>query len=145
MWGPVGSAEAGVSAGSAGTFKKGSAHGVSIGSKLGKGPAATELNLIDGAVAQRLGSCSPSTYGTSFTTTLGSGWSSLAARSQTCTSGSLLSYWTGGSFKVTSYTAGGQNICRGGSYSYGSSWWYKTSKGWVWSGGTSNPVWNTNC
>lgn len=145
MWGPVGSAEAGVSADSAATFKRGAAHGVSLGSKLGKGPAAAELKLIDVPVAERLGICDPPTYGTSFTTSLGSGWSSLTARARPCTSGSYQGAWTGGTFKVTSYTSGGQNICRGGSSSAGSSYWYKTSKGWVWSGGTSSPIWNTNC
>lgn len=146
MWGPVGSAEAGVSAGSTATFKKGAAHGVSIGSKLGKGPGAAGLRLIDGGgVADRLGICNPPTYGTSFSTRLGSTWTSLTARSAPCSSGASQGAWNGGSFKVTAYAASGQFICRGTTYGYGSSYWYRTSKGWVWSGGTSDPIWNSNC
>jgi hypothetical protein len=151
LWGPIEPAEAGASAGSAAkpahaTFKPGRAQVVTVGNLLGSGPAAAGIRTLEPiGAAQRVGTCNPSTYGTSFTTTLGSGWSTLNARSAPCTSASANSTWTGGTFRVTAYTPGGTSICRGGSYGYGSSYWYRTSKGWVWSGGTSDPIWNTNC
>ena len=146
LWGPIGPAEAGASAGSAANFKRGPAQGISVGSKLGRGPAAAELNLLEGSVAERLSTCSPSTYSTSFTTRLASGWTSLNARSSPCTSASVTGTWTSGvTFSVNRYTSGGTNICRGSSYGYGSSYWYRTSRGWVWSGATTSPIWNTGC
>lgn len=147
LWGPVGPAEAGVSAGSTATASFGTSSGasaVTTGSLIGTGPATKKLTVLQAPTAQRL-SCSPTTYTTSFTTSLGSGWSSLAARSQPCTGSSANGTWGSGSFKVTAYTSNGEFICRGGSYGYGSSYWYKTSKGWSWSGGTSDPIWNRNC
>lgn len=85
-------------------------------------------------------------YGGGFTTSLGGGWSSLAARSEPCRAAPSRGTWhTGQTFWVSRETRG-EFICRGRyTYGYGSSIWYRTRKGWSWSGGTSNPQWNQRC
>lgn len=95
--------------------------------------------------AQRLASCGGSQYGGGFNSRLGGGWTSLAIRTQACTgSSSVGSYGTSSTFYVSRETSG-EFLCRGRSYGYGSSIWFKTSRGWVWSGGTANPRWNRSC
>ncbi|MEH3054847.1 MAG: hypothetical protein PGN13_12725 [Patulibacter minatonensis] len=151
LWGPVGPAEAGVSAGPPATASIGSSstgNAVTQGSLVGTGKGAKQLEILkDPFEAQRL-SCTPSWYATSLTTQLASSWSSLAARSQPCTSGAGQGTWLDGqSIKVTGYTDDGGFICRGGTYGYGTAAWYKTSKGWIWAGGTTSPRWDKsrNC
>jgi hypothetical protein len=135
LWGPVGSAEAGVSAGSTAkaTFSSGAAHAASPGALVGAGPAADQARIIDGPVANRLACPSFSQNPTSFTTKLGNGFTSLAARSCPFTSYGGTTWPSGVTFTVTAWTDDGTKICRGGTYQTASSRWYKTSRGWVWS------------
>jgi hypothetical protein len=153
MWGPVGSAEAGVSAGSAAkptakaSFTATPGKSVTVGSLLGTGPASAKLDVLQGPIAQRF-ACSPSWWGTTGSTRLAAGWSTVNARSQPCTSASVNSTWGfNTTIPVQGYTNNGSFICRGTSYGYGTAYWYKTSRGWIWTGATANPIWQTdrNC
>lgn len=115
--------------------------GIHTGSALTapKAPAKRE------PTARRLAGCGGSLYGGGFSTQLASTWTLLAARSAACTSASQTgSYGSGIRFNVSRET-NGQAICRGQTYGYGSSIWFKTARGYVWSGGTTNPRWNTRC
>ena len=38
-------------------------------------------------------------------------------------------------------TDNGEFICRGSSYGYGTAYWYKTSRGWIWAGATADAIW----
>lgn len=101
----------------------------------------------DGDVSAQHHYCAPHfAYGGGFTTSLGAGWSELAARNEPCRAAPWQGSWyTGQTFFVYRET-NGEFICRGRvTYGYGSSIWYQTSKGWSWSGGTSNPQWNASC
>jgi hypothetical protein len=160
LWGPVGSAEAGVSADPAAdaTFASGSAaktltsgpasNAVTTGSLVGKGAAALKLDALQLPTAQRSAACSPSWWASSGSTRLGGGWTTLNARAQPCTSATVNDTWLSGTtFSIYGYTDSGTFICRGTSYAYGTAYWYKTSRGWVWSGATANPIWQKerNC
>ncbi len=151
LWGPVGSAEAGVSAGSAASaqFTASGANAKTAGSLVGTGRSATKISILEGPVAERFGTCSqPTWYSANYYLTLGSGWTTLVARQGPCTSMAQTGTWNmGNSFLAQGWTRDGTFICRGGTYGYGSAVWYKTSRGWVWSGGTSQPVWDKtrNC
>lgn len=151
LWGPVGSAEAGVSAGSAASakFAGGSAksRSVTTGSLLGTGRAAAGIDALQAPVAQRY-ACNPSWWLDSFYVGLGSGWSSLTARYQPCTSSYQTGTWyMGSSIYVSGWTDNGTFICRGGTYGYGTAVWYRTARGWIWAGGTTSPMWDKsrNC
>lgn len=111
----------------------------------------TQKASSSGAVTAAASCWSWSSQSTSFTTYLGSSWTLLNARSgpsQTCP---VTGTWgSGQAMKVTSKTSEGSKIAYSPSRcqnftSAVSSVWYKTSKGWVWSGGTTKPVWNTWC
>lgn len=148
LWGPVGSAEAGVSAGSAASAHFGTAKANTTGSLVGTGRSASKISILEGPVAERFGCSSPTWYTANYYLTLGSGWSTLVARSTPCTSSTQTGTWAmGNTFLASGWTTEGTFICRGGTYGYGSSTWYKTSRGWVWSGGTNQPVWDKtrNC
>lgn len=96
-------------------------------------------------VASKTGECDVSlrTYKEPVATRLGPAWTGLAIRTKPCTSApSVGLYGTLGSFQVTGWTPG-EFICRGRTYMYGSLVWYKTSRGYVWSGGTNKPVWDS--
>lgn len=149
MWGPVGSAEAGVSAGPAAnaSFKATPGKSVTVGSLLGTGPASAKLDVLQGPIAQRF-ACSPSWWSSTGSTRLAAGWSTVNARSQPCTSASVNSTWGfNTTIPVQGYTNNGSFICRGTSYGYGTAYWYKTSRGWIWTGATAHPIWQTdrNC
>lgn len=102
------------------------------------------VNLSD-PTASRLGACDAALYGSGFITRLGSTWTALAIRKQPCTDGSQVGvYGTLGTITVQRETKG-EFICRGRTYGYGSSVWFKTSKGYIWSGGTAHPRWNQYC
>ena len=81
-------------------------------------------------------------FGGGFNTNLGSGWTSLAARNGPCTAAGANGAWGEGAlFHVSRETHGGF-ICRGKiTYNYGTDVWFKTSKGWSWSGGTADARW----
>ncbi len=151
LWGPVGSAEAGVSAGSAASaqFSASGGSAKTAGSLVGTGKAAKGTALLGGPIAERFANCTnPNWYTAGYYMTLGPGWSTLVARSGPCTSQTQTGYWSmNQTFLATGVTGEGTFICRGGSYGYGSSAWYKTNRGWVWSGGTSRPIWDQsrNC
>lgn len=96
-------------------------------------------------VASKAGECDASlvSLGKTITLRLGPAWTGLAIRTKPCTSGTYVGiYGTLGSFTSSSWTRG-EFICRGRTYGYGSSAWYKTSKGYVWSGGTNTPRWDS--
>lgn len=96
--------------------------------------------------ASRLGDCDISlvSLGKTLTLKLGPAWTGLAIRTKPCTSApSVGLYGTLTSFTSSSWTRG-EFICRGRTYGYGSSAWYKTSRGYVWSGGTNTPRWDAN-
>lgn len=150
LWGPVGSAEAGVSAGSAANarFSPSPGKAVTLGSQLGTGPGAKDLGILKGPLAERFAGCDAGTFTTSFYTKLAPTWTGLYARSKPCTSATPTGTWgSNQTMYVSRYTAGGQFICRGGTYGYGTAYWYLTSKGWVWAGGTVDPAWDysRNC
>lgn len=85
-------------------------------------------------------------YGGGFNTNLGSGWTSLAARNGPCRAARSNGSWgTGSRFYVERETNQGEVICRGRLDGRASSVWYRTSKGWSWSGGTADPQWNRGC
>jgi hypothetical protein len=89
------------------------------------------------------GNCPPGPqFGGGFRTNLLSGWTSLAARDEPCTGAGANGAWgVGDVFQVSSETHG-QFICRGRrTYGYGTDVWFKTSKGWSWSGGTVDARW----
>lgn len=149
LWGPVGSAEAGVSAGSTANarFHANAAKSITTGSLIGTGRGASTIDALQGPVAQRY-ACNPSWWSDSFYVTLGSTWSSLTARQQPCTSSTATGVWyMGSSIYVSGWTDNGTFICRGGTYGYGTAVWYRTSRGWIWAGGTSSPMWDKsrNC
>jgi len=84
--------------------------------------------------------------GGGFSTSLGGGWSSLAARSEPCRAAPSQGTWYNGQTFWVYRKTKGEFICRGRyTYGYASNVWCKTSKGWSWPGGTSNPVWNGSC
>lgn len=94
--------------------------------------------------ASKAGECDVSLVGLKPTLTLklGSTWTALAIRTKPCTSGTQVGiYGTLTSFSSSSYTKG-QFICRGRTYGYGTAAWYKTSRGFVWAGGTNFPRWD---
>lgn len=151
--GPVGSAGAGAPAGNTGNVVSATASNAAfsvtpfVTDRLGThaGEALTPLDKKGDASATRLGECDASLYGSAFTTRLGSAWTSLTIRTKPCTgSSSNGSYSSSSSISVSRETAG-EFICRGRTYGYGSSIWFKTSKGYIWSGGTANPRWNRSC
>lgn len=85
-------------------------------------------------------------YGGGFSTSLGSGWSYLAARKGPCRAADSNGGWGTGSRFYVEREAHGEFICRGRrTYGYGSDVWFRTSKGWSWSGGTSDARWNRSC
>ena len=103
------------------------------------------LGKKDDPVATRSGICDPSVYGGGFGTGIGSNWSSLAIRSRPCTGSSGVgTYGTTSSIWVERETQG-EFICRGRTYGYGSSIWFRTNRGYIWSGGTDHPRWNRSC
>ena len=108
------------------------------------GGPITPLHKDGDPSAKRLGICDASLYGGAFTTRLGSGWYSVAARSKPCTASSGSSSWGGGGIPVSKETTG-ETLCRGRSTGDASSIWFKTSRGYIWSGATANPRWNRRC
>ena len=90
----------------------------------------------------------PGSQRTSFTTSIPSNWQTLDARRGPFQGCAVKGEWhTGDAFHVSRITYGGQTICLHPSLHSGpaSSVWYLTPKGWSWSGGTSDAVWNTSC
>ena len=153
LCGPVGPAGAGAPAGHTGALTSGITSNAAltvtplVTDRLGThvGDALTPLPTKGDETASRLGICDASLYGNGLTTRLGSTWTALAIRSKPCTSASSSgAYGTSGTISVSKETAG-EFICRGRTYGYGSSIWFKTSKGYIWSGGTANPRWNKSC
>jgi hypothetical protein len=109
------------------------------------GEPLTPLGKKGDPTASRAGICDAGLYGGGFNTRLGSSWTSLTIRSRPCTgSSSNGSYGTSSAIYVSRETAG-EFICRGRTYGYGSSIWFRTSRGYIWSGGTANPRWNRSC
>ncbi len=91
-----------------------------------------------------VGSCPGTAYNTYFTTNVSQAWATLDARSAPCQQYSSVTgaYHTGDSMTVVQEDDGGQFICRGRSWGYGTSVWYDTSRGWSWAGGTDTPQWD---
>jgi hypothetical protein len=90
--------------------------------------------------------CAPyQTYGGGFSTGLDGNWSYLAARSEPCRAASSTDGWgTGSTWEVTAETHG-EFICASRAQRIGTDVWFDSSKGWSWSGGTSNVSWNSGC
>lgn len=85
-------------------------------------------------------------YGGGFNTSLGGGWELLAARSAPCrASESSGDGWGTGSRFLVSREADGEFICRSRRQQIGTAVWFKTEKGFSWSGGTSNARWKMGC
>jgi hypothetical protein len=79
-------------------------------------------------------------------TTLDSSWSYLAARQAPCRNQTDNGGWRSGDVFEAHATGRGEYICRGQlTYGVGSDIWYKTDRGWSWSGGTINAVWYAGC
>jgi len=139
----------GVGTSSASTSKTPSSNSTLIHSFVGDyyGNANDPITLaMDSGVMTAAGSCLiPAYITTSFTTSIPSNWTTLVTRAgpfQGCNQ--LNAYHTGDAFRVDKITTSGQKIC----YGWGqkaSSVWYHTSRGWLWSGGTSDAVWNKSC
>lgn len=86
-----------------------------------------------------------SDYGGGFDTSLGGGWSYLAARSGPCRAAPSNGGWgTGSRFHVERET-NGEFICRSRVQQIGSRVWFKTDKGYSWSGGTDDARWTAGC
>lgn len=116
-----------------------------LGTHTGPSLTSPKVHAKGEPTARRLAGCGGTLYGGGFTTQLASTWTLLAARSAACTSATQTgSYGSGIRFTVSRET-NGQGICRGRTYGYGSSIWFKTARGYVWSGGTTNPRWNISC
>jgi hypothetical protein len=83
-------------------------------------------------------------YPTNIRTYLASGWTTLVGREGPDQSSAVKrSYYTGQLITVTRFTQHGQTISKGRLDGRQSSVWYYTVDGcWVWSGGTSDAVWN---
>jgi hypothetical protein len=87
----------------------------------------------------------------SFTSSIGPSWTTLDIRTHPFQSCPVTgAFHTGSAFHVDHSTAIGQKIALhpslcGNVGSPASSVWYHTTHGWSWSGGTSDPVWNTSC
>lgn len=102
---------------------------------------------------QATGCITVSSITTSFTSTIGANCTTLDIRTnpfQTC--GVVGAYHTGAGFHVDRETTRGQTIAHSPSLcgtpfgSKESSVWYHTKNaGWIWSGGTADPVWNKSC
>jgi hypothetical protein len=97
------------------------------------------------------GECGISYYypGISYTY-LAASWSELVCRDCPWQGSTIRASFTSHTDPIyISYASeAGQFICRGLSYGYGSSVWYRTSGPigcWFWSGGTVDPVWNEYC
>lgn len=105
------------------------------------GPALTSTAITPRGSNPQCGSWSE--FGGGFNTGLGSGWTSLSVRTGPCTAAPTAgdSHGEGSVWKVNRETHG-LFICRGKmSYNYGTDVWFKDSKGWSWSGGTSTDRW----
>lgn len=87
-----------------------------------------------------------SEYGGGFNTSLGGGWRELAVRSGPCrAAGANGDGWgTGSRFHVSRETDG-EFICRSRLQGIGTAVWFKTDRGFSWSGGTSDPRWKHGC
>jgi hypothetical protein len=111
--------------------------------------AAGQAELPDSGVAPvtAQADCTGSgSFGGYFNTYLGSGWTSLTARTGPCTSASGTGAWTTGEQIWVSTETHGQFICRGSlTYGYGSDVWFSTPCGWAWSGGTNDARWGGSC
>lgn len=85
-------------------------------------------------------------YGGGFNTSLGGGWQLLATRSAPCrASESSGDGWGTGSRFFVSREANGEFICRSRLQGVGTAVWFKTEKGFSWSGGTSDARWKHGC
>lgn len=101
--------------------------------------------LADAGELTALASCPAHAYGGGFDTSMGAGWTQLAVRTGPCRAANAVGdHYTGDLWHVRRESTG-EFICYGRSYGYGSTIWYQDSKGWSWSGGTSDPQWNKNC
>lgn len=102
-----------------------------------------EQGQADAPSGVSIDSCHGSTFGGGFRTSLDNHWTSLAARSDACTGAKAKGSWGEGQMFYVSSETHGQFICRGSmTYGYGTDVWFKTSKGWSWSGGTQDARWN---
>jgi hypothetical protein len=101
------------------------------------GPPLVERSL-------RASNCAPGPqFGGGFRTNLESHWTSLAARDEPCTGAGANGAWGVGDVFSVSRETHGQFICRGSrTFGYGTDVWFKTSKGWSWSGGTVEARWH---
>lgn len=118
----------------------------SVTDNLGKhAPGAVDMPA-DPAIRTDANACGNfGQYGGDFDTSLGGGWSFLAARSGPCRAASGNDGWGTGSRFHVSKEANGEFICRSRTQGIGSDVWFKTSKGWSWSGGTSDARWHAGC
>ena len=81
------------------------------------------------------------TRGGGFYSELAAGWQFSSARVRPCRPGRLSGGWTDGArFRVIREVTG-ELICKGLWFGYGSSTWYETTQGWVWSGATATARW----
>jgi hypothetical protein len=81
------------------------------------------------------------TRGGGFYSELSAGWQFSSARVRPCRPGRLSGGWTEGArFRVIREVTG-ELICKGLWLGYGSSTWYETTQGWVWSGATATARW----
>lgn len=87
-----------------------------------------------------------SEYGGGFNTSLGGGWELLAVRSGPCRAGEATGdgWGTGSRFHVSRET-NGEFICRSRLQGIGTAVWFKTDRGFSWSGGTSDARWKSGC
>jgi hypothetical protein len=96
------------------------------------------------ASAANVDGCSGNSVASSFTTYVSASWTTLDGRYGPCqATGVGYQYHTDDVLYINHVDYGGQFICKGRSYGYGSETWYRTGKNlWVWSGGTTDPNWN---
>lgn len=100
----------------------------------------------ESSFARSQGSCgSWSEYGGGFHTSLGGRWTELAARSGPCRAGGANGSWGTGSRFYISRETNGEFICRSRAQGIGSNVWFKTDKGFSWSGGTNATRWQQGC
>lgn len=136
-------AAAAAAAGGAGTSAAGTQPPALVNSDVGTYYGEPLVIMAD---VVPLACANPGSQATSFTTSIPSNWTTLDARSGPFQGCSVTGTWhTGDAFHVGRITYSGQKICRGRLDGRASTVWYHTPRGWSWSGGTSDPVWNTSC
>jgi hypothetical protein len=106
----------------------------------------SSIRLSGDRAFRRRSACGPSgRFGGGFHTSLGAGWTFLAARRGPCRAARARGgHSTGSRWKVRRETHG-EEICRGRLDGRASDVWFRARKGWSWSGGTADARWNESC